>query len=939
VTAQGDIDLTVGPRQLVARSNWVLLARRGEARSLRFRLEEGEELESVEADGRSLAVAPVGAAGGPAGEYEITLPEPLRKGATLALSIASRRALAASAADGAFTFRGHPFIGIADQTGLLSVAPASEPLRVRAEPRGGLTRIDPRQLSDLRSRPSLARVFQFNSQPFELGLSAEPATPRLQIATETAITLEGSSVRVASRLDYRVMEGEVLEVRAGVPAGLQILEAGPADRVASWEVETAAPATGEPAVLRVTLRETAREGTSFRLEVSGRAAGVIGTGAAASEIIVPIPGPIDALFTGGEVGVWPGASTRVSLAPAVGLAEETPAEDSAGATGTAPDSPPGLLLAQELPVSAVPLRLESVPRRVIREIRLEAVVGPGGVKLSEDLICTVADGQLTELELAVPVELDGRWTLARNPEVARQEPLGRADDGSMRYRLRLVRPVADATLRLEFEASLALGELPEGPGGAVRFPWIEAALPGVRGPLRVEVAPEPGVEVRPAGDGWFPVPVESAAAASSTAESAPVARPAWAWAAPGGPTGAVAPAMLIRPRELVDLPPLVASRAWFRTTQGEEGDRFTVAWFRVETHRGEFVFGLPAGAVLENVVVAGQVAAEVERADGAGAYRIALPRGGEPGLVVGLSYSENETAGPWLAPRLVEGRLQQTLWEVRVPWSRALVGRPAGWTDENRWYWADYVWKRRPWKEVADMSAWIGGPGTRPDQLSPRVEASTAGGHSYLFGRTGEAPEIRALIVSRAAMVGLCSGALLAVGLGWLSWKPLPRWAGVAALAALLGAVVLVEPSTIFQVVQSSAVGLVLLAVAAAMRRAVDRRRGVAAGPWDRAVSGSTYPVGSGVRPGAEAAAGSRPSVAQPQVGSDDSTAIRPRPAVLDLAPTTGPAPTPPLDVVPRGSTTRSHPNLQEGRASEVLEIPFSLGPPGPGPPPARAGD
>ena len=51
-------------------------------------------------------------------------------------------------------------------------------------------------------------------------------------------------------------------------------------------------------------------------------------------------------------------------------------------------------------------------------------------------------------------------------------------------------------------------------------------------------------------------------------------------------------------------------------------------------------------------------------------------------------------AGP-AAPRTTRLVLQ-TLWEARLPWDRALLGVPRGWSDENEWYWAGNLWIRRP---------------------------------------------------------------------------------------------------------------------------------------------------------------------------------------------------------------------------------------------------
>ena len=128
------------------------------------------------------------------------------------------------------------------------------------------------------------------------------------------------------------------------------------------------------------------------------------------------------------------------------------------------------------------------------------------------------------------------------------------------------------------------------------------------------------------------------------------------------------------------------------------------------------------------------------------------------------------------APALLDGGVvQQTLWEVRIPWSEAVVGVPAGWTDENEWYWDAYVWKRRPWKTSAGLAV---GSAVRPPAPAPTAgtdaDADPRGDyHSYLFGRPGGPAGLPLRIASRAWLVAVCSGSVLAVGgLLILVWRP-----------------------------------------------------------------------------------------------------------------------------------------------------------------------
>ena len=141
----------------------------------------------------------------------------------------------------------------------------------------------------------------------------------------------------------------------------------------------------------------------------------------------------------------------------------------------------------------------------------------------------------------------------------------------------------------------------------------------------------------------------------------------------------------------------------------------TTAWYRVEAHSGSFVARLPNGAELVRAQV-GLDAVEAEvRPVG---LRLRLPAELSGPLLVRLDYRvpAARAGGVWDPPRLLDGGIvQETLWEVNIPWSRAVVGTPSGWVDENRWYWADYVWKRRPgldpearvamWDELARLAA------------------------------------------------------------------------------------------------------------------------------------------------------------------------------------------------------------------------------------------
>ena len=332
-------------------------------------------------------------------------------------------------------------------------------------------------------------------------------------------------------------------------------------------------------------------------------------------------------------------------------------------------------------------------------------------------------------------------------------------------------------------------------------------------------------------------------------------------------------------RALEALPPVVASRLWLRTVQGLGYDLQTTAAYLVETHQAALSLALPPGAVLVRARVGGKAFTRVEGLTGGAGLRLLLPEGIRTGpVLVELEYTvpADHLTGPWVAPKLLEGGfVQQTLWEVRVPWGRAVVGVPGGWTDENTWVWDRFFFRRRPWQSATALAAWAGGSSAESPALEGLDEAAGGDVQSFLFGQPGPPTDLRIRIASRGLLVGICSGTVLAVGaLLILVWRPAMPLAWAAALALGLACATLVEPSVTFLVVQSALTGVVLTLLTALMQRQVQRR---ASATVLGEASGR-----SGARPGAGPAGSSVNYTGS--VGSDDSTAIRVRPVVASTA-------------------------------------------------------
>jgi hypothetical protein len=174
---------------------------------------------------------------------------------------------------------------------------------------------------------------------------------------------------------------------------------------------------------------------------------------------------------------------------------------------------------------------------------------------------------------------------------------------------------------------------------------------------------------------------------------------------------------------------------------------------------------------------------------------------------------------------------------------------------------------------VASLNEWIKGAGLSTSAIGDSNGSAGDDSDRYLFSRTGQPSDFSVWIVPRSWLVGVCSGATLFVGFLAIFAKLRFRtiWLGVAALG--LVAAVLVRPSVTFLAIQSAAIGVVLTLVGLSLEGLIERRKSQAAPPRRSSVITSPAGADSSLN-------------RSPDVGSDDSTAIRVRVAsTLDYVP------------------------------------------------------
>lgn len=910
--AQGEIAIDVEPGSFRTRSFWSIRSVRGTARSLQVRFDRADEVLELELDGQSPPAGTDEENGAP--RMTIPLTDPLGPGEERKLVMSTRRSIDPRGA-ARISFSGFPLNGVREQTGAIGITQGSG-LWINGTAGRGVRQIDPRTElpTELRARPGTALAYQFSGQPFALELQIEPSPPQVRPEARTTVSLEPGLARVDTWLDYQTARGRLYELTLGVPPGFEIESVGPDEVVGAWQISGLALATSaaaDPAGLRILtarLLPKVQDGGQFSLHVVGRQGLEPGR-----DVKVGLLRPLGVVSGGGRIAVLTDPSMTADLSePAEGWlvggvfrpAAQAPPADWPWPAGRAPAAPPMLWLRYVQSPGELPLRVAAHPRSISHATDLQVRVGRRGVDVQQETEYTIRHGSIDHLDVDVPPRIEGRWQLDGG---ATASDLGPNDHGGRTHRLSFASEVARG-VRLRYRYNLPMRPLEPGKPTDMRVDWIRPvgseASPGM---LHATISAEPGLGLSVPSEAWQVVADPPAPTGEAEGSAERLARVA--------PEAEVKVLDLrVSARAQVALPSVVVPRMVLRTFETPGRELRTTAWLGVETQDPALAFGLPAGAVLQRVRVGGEIVSQIEQLPEGAGYRVALPSRTAPSgpLLVELDYvvPSARAQGAWEPVRLAEGGLvQQTYWEVRVPWSRALVGVPSGWSDENRWYWDLYVWKRRPWHQISDLVT--GNAETTSGLAVPGAELARGDDHGYLFSRPGPPAALPALVVSRAMLIGVGSGSVLALAMLFtLVWRPPALVSWGAGLGLLLAAAVLFHPSVTFLSVQSSMVGLALAGTLAMMQRLVERRRRAAATFAAASASTSSHRSGS--------------SLARADlVGSDDSTAIRSRPvqvSTLDFVPpgtSAAPQPAPSISAhdgpsTSAGSTTRTASRLED---------------------------
>lgn len=872
--AQGAIAVDVEHGSLKTVSSWSIRSDRGSADALRLTLDPAEEVLSVELSGQAVILD--GLRDADSGVMTIPLADPLRPGTARGLVVTTRRPLPEEGKP--VELRGLPLADAVAQSGVVAVA-ASSDLWVRGTSGRGLRPIDPRSdlPPDLRARPRTVLAYQFFEQPFGLTLRVDPSPPWIHVESRATVSLEPGRAQMVAWLDYLVSRGRVFDVQVRLPEGLELESVGPETVIESLHERPEAIGDLDQSARVLTLRLTprSRDDGDFRIRLVARQ-NLKADGVASLALFQPL----GATSRGGKLVVVAARNIVADLAE-----EGRDRGNGAGFMSSGPDSltdwlrsldrapaasTPSLWLRYNGIPATLPLTVAVFPQSVRHQTLLAAQLDRKTLDVRQETMLQVRHGALNRLEVVVPGSIEGRWDL-EGDDVTSRELLGAEESGELRYRLVLGREATDAlALRFRYRLPLEPG-LAADQARRLEIPHVRP-VEGIAQRTKVQVYADEAVQVSGEyGHGWTATSEPDGPTPSRVGPSAGVGGPPLRLTLTAGPEGSERPAVVLaRALALAPLPPLVATRLWIRTYQTPERGLIASAYYRVETHGRNFDVALPPGADLTAAMVNNDPATEVDRRAEPGGYRIKFPASTASGTaVVHLDYTMPPAlAGRgWGPPALLDGGVvRQTFWEARVPWNRAIVGVPDGWTDENDWHWSTYVWKRRPNREAQALAAWVL-PGPLSSSLAVASLGDPGGGSSsrYLFGRTGNPPLMQPAVAPRAGLVAICSGLVLGLGVLLLIYRPPGRLVHLTAPGLILAVAVAVEPSVTLLAVQSSAVGVALVLLAAAMQRLVEGRR----------------PGGSlRLEPSGLGGSGSPGSSGQVLLESDleESTVIRPRP-------------------------------------------------------------
>jgi hypothetical protein len=718
---------------------------------------------------------------------------------------------------------GFEVIGAVRQYGDIALDVADD-WQARWEVGRNVRQVDATDLAATLQQASHTAAFQYDGQPWSLGVRVATRRPRVHVTPRYEIQYAEDEARLALRLNYQISGARVFELRLRlegwemVAGSLESAGLVDTDRLFVGEQTLVMPlaqaATPRAEILLSFRRALANDQTRVELPLPVPFANSVGTG----DIVLRVA-------NGFQLRADLQNSSGLSAAPAIEEAAEAGGDEDA------------LRLRSLLPEPVVVVDRVQRNREVSTSVVNLVELGPAEAVVEQQLTYDVSYEPIEELLFESPAEFSTDTAslelfllpLADEGEIDRDTvgtPLKRVeslDDISsseelvgdqMRFalptpQLGKFRIAARYTVRRSDEAGVNEWDLP-----------LLRPADGTISDWKAEVQGSRGVAVTLNGDS-----VESSWEADPLPDNAESGRGVYRFSA------AVMEPILPLVTSSVEQNPTAATtidRVWLQSWySGNMRQDRAVFHFRTASSQATIELPPRTGADDVEVLVDGQPGHNLSQAAGrivvrldssAGSDDAGLGTTSEHTLELRSREEINQallTRHRLTPPQLLGARsLSQVYWQIVLPGDVHVVRSPAQMSPSGEWQWLGSFWGRRPKFLQEDLEKWT----SASSQMAPAAEHN-----QYLYTGISPAVSIELITAPRWLIVLTASSAVLAAGLMWLHVPAVRRRWFVAVIACVIAGLAVAYPGPAILLAQASLLGVAVTLVAMVLARLASR--------------------------------------------------------------------------------------------------------------------
>jgi hypothetical protein len=670
-------------------------------------------------------------------------------------------------------------------------------------------------------QPGFIAAFAYDALPASLPLRVRPRRSRVVIEPEYHYDVAATRVTLDAKFRVAARGAPVGSIVIGIDPAWVVDELGPPGGV------DAAASTSEDGVLVVPFTQPLTGDILLSLRAT------LPVPASADRVAWTLPTPRADVV--GPAVVVIAARSDIELLPdnesIMGLVRQTAASAAVADADTT-----ALIYRLDAAEGGFAANRRFLPRRIEASIAAQVAVDAAEIAVEQVIRLNVLHVPLESLELAVPAAVleAGGFTMRQDNALLDPTPVAAAgtdeDPAETRVRAILPEPLlgeGEVTVRFRIPAPT----IPPQSTVPIDVPLVQP-LEAAMGRETVAVSAPDATVVGVRGDAW-------------RRDVAPAAAATLGWTAMK-PQRSVP--LTLSTRGVDAARSMVIEAAWLQTRLAG-GIREEVRSYVVSSARDAIVLTFPdaagnadASGVIHEVrldgdlvpatVRGGRLVIDLPRADPARRWRLDLRstsrRDGGWGSIAGRLGLPGAVRlePPVFEPPVLERRFY---WTLHVRPDEQVLGQPVGWTAQQRWQRGTIGWEQRPAATPAQIADWLeavaigqdagADPVPRGGLLPPLAE------RALVFSGVGPPGDAVLWLVPNWCLVLAASGAALALGLAMIyrPWWRSPRvWITLAGALALAAAA---RPDLAPLVAQAAAPGLVLAAVAWALRSLTTRGR------------------------------------------------------------------------------------------------------------------